>query len=77
MITMRESYAPKRGGATALVNTDDLARFEGEGGLEALEPRRTSGAIDVGMDIAQATKQGIENHQRMKIVDEIEYKQEK
>ena len=34
---VKENRGPRRNGAVALIDPDDLARFEGEGGLEALE----------------------------------------
>jgi len=52
----KENRGPRRNGAAALIDPDDLARFEGEGGLEVLEPDRAEpeATLMAGLETVQA-----------------------
>jgi len=52
----------------ALIDPDDLARFEGEGGLEALQPDRAEAQepLMAGLEAAQGKQTGDRNRERKK-----------
>ena len=68
VIAAKENRGPRRNGREALIDPDDLARFEGEGGLEALEPDRAEPEepLMAGLEIAQAKQKRNRNRNERK-----------